>query len=59
MPKRRLELVAPRSGEIALNMGAAWGDEVALTIGALAVGVLFMRHARRAPLHHMTFLPAR
>lgn len=51
MTKRRLELVAPRTGEIALNMGrAASGNKAALAVAALgAAGLLFMRHAGRLP----------
>jgi hypothetical protein len=49
MTRRRLELVAPRTGEIALNMGrAASGNTVALSIAALAAGgFLVSRMARR------------
>ncbi|MDH6165504.1 hemerythrin superfamily protein [Variovorax boronicumulans] len=45
MTKRRLQLVAPRSGEIALDMGrAASGNSLALTVvGLTAVGLLVAR----------------
>ncbi|RZL87561.1 MAG: hemerythrin domain-containing protein [Variovorax sp.] len=49
MTKRRLQLVAPRSGEIALNMGrAASGNTAALSIAALAaVGLLWAGRSGR------------
>jgi hemerythrin superfamily protein len=45
MTKRRLQLVGPRSGEIALDMGrAASGNTLALTlVGLTAVGLLLAR----------------
>ncbi|MBT2320834.1 hemerythrin domain-containing protein [Variovorax paradoxus] len=48
MTKRRMQLVAPRSGEIALNMGrAASGNGAALSIAALAAaGLLIARVSR-------------
>jgi len=50
MTKRRLQLVAPRSGEIALNMGrAASGNTAALSIAAVAAaGLLIARVSRGA-----------
>ena len=53
MTKRRMELVAPRSGEIALNMArAASGNKVALTlvVAAAAAGCVLVgsRHRPRA-----------
>lgn len=49
MTKRRMQLVAPRSGEIALNMGrAASGNSAALAIAAIAAcGFLLTRRSRR------------
>lgn len=52
MTKRRLQLVAPRSGEIAMDMGrAVSGNTAALSIAALAAfGLLWVgrsRHPRR------------
>jgi iron-sulfur cluster repair protein YtfE (RIC family) len=53
MTKRRMELVAPRSGEIALNMArSASGNKVAITLvaAAAAAGCVLMgtRHRTRA-----------
>jgi hemerythrin superfamily protein len=53
MTKRRMELVAPRSGEIALNMArAASGNKVAITlvVAAAAAGCVLVgsRHRTRA-----------
>lgn len=49
MTKRRVQLVAPRSGEIALNMGrAASGNTAVLTVAALAAaGLLWARSSGR------------
>ena len=58
MTKRRLQLVAPRSGEIAMNMGrAVSGNAAALSIAAIAAaGLLIARVSRSArpakSLHH-------
>ena len=54
MTKRRVQLVAPRSGEIALNMGrAASGNTAAMAIAVIAaLGFLLAgrsRHTRRNP----------
>ena len=53
MTKRRLQLVAPRSGEIALNLGrAVSGNTAALLFAAFAaVGLVLMlpRRASRRP----------
>lgn len=51
MTKRRLQLVGPRSGEIALNMGrAASGNTVALAVvGLAAVGFLVARRTGQLP----------
>ncbi|RST56141.1 hemerythrin domain-containing protein [Variovorax sp. MHTC-1] len=53
MTKRRMELVAPRSGEIALNMArAASGNKIAITlvVAAAAAGCVLVgsRHRTRA-----------
>uniref|UniRef100_UPI00403A1D3D hemerythrin domain-containing protein n=1 Tax=Variovorax sp. BK018 TaxID=3450241 RepID=UPI00403A1D3D len=52
MTRRRVQLVAPRSGEIALDMGrAASGNVTALMlVGCAAVGLLMARRARRPAL---------
>lgn len=49
MTRRRLELVVPRTGEIALNMGrAASGNTAALAVvGLVAVGMLAARRGGR------------
>ncbi|MDB5828065.1 MAG: Hemerythrin cation binding domain protein [Variovorax sp.] len=47
MTKRRLELVLPRSGEIALNMArAASGNKLALAVLGLAAGLLLLKRQR-------------
>ena len=52
MTKRRLQLVGPRSGEIALNMGrAASGNTAAIAmVGLAAVGLLVARRSGRLGL---------
>ena len=48
MAKRRVQLVAPRSGEIALNMGrAVSGNKAALSMAALAAGCLIWASSAR------------
>jgi hemerythrin superfamily protein len=53
MTKRRLQLVAPRSGEIALDMGrAASGNTAALSIAGLAaLGLLWASRSGRTRRH--------
>lgn len=47
MTKRRLELVLPRSGEIALNMArAASGNKLALAVLGVAAGLLLLKKQR-------------
>jgi hemerythrin superfamily protein len=57
MTKRRLQLVGPRSGEIALDMGrAASGNTLALTVvGLTAVGLLVARRTGHLGLPHRKF----
>jgi hemerythrin superfamily protein len=57
MTKRRLQLVGPRSGEIALDMGrAASGNTLALTVvGLTAVGLLVARRTGHLGLPQRKF----
>lgn len=59
MTKRRLQLVAPRSGEIALNMGkAASGNTAALSITALAaVGLVWAAKNHFGGRRHAVYRP--
>ena len=55
MTRRRIELVAPRSGEIALNMGRAASGNKLLLAGCTvaALGMLWLgRRTGRVPLRH-------